>query len=244
LKVPSLFDSKESPKPQRTYRLSRSKVELYLECPRCFYLDQKLGIRRPSFPAFTLNSAVDLLLKKEFDLHRQKHEPHPLMQAYQIEAVPLWHEELNKWRNSLQGISLLHQETNLYLFGAIDDIWENAKGEWHVVDYKATSTNREIDLSDDYKAGYKKQVEFYQWLLRKRGFPVSKMAYFVFCNGIKNRPQLGGRLEFELSIVPHKGDDSWVEPTLFEIEKLLTLKEAPPPNPQCPYCQFAEKAKR
>lgn len=244
MKLSSLFDLNEPQSPSRPYRLSRSKIDLYLECPRCFYLDQKMGIHRPPLPPFSLNSAVDLLLKKEFDLHRQKRRPHPLMELYQIQAVPLWYEELDKWRNSLQGISLHHQETNLYLFGAIDDIWENQKGEWHVVDYKATSTTKEIDLSDDYKSGYKKQVEFYQWLLRKRGFPVSKVAYFVFCNGIKDRPQLGGRLEFELSIVQHEGDDSWVEPTLFEIQKLLNLKEAPPPSPQCPYCQFAEKAKK
>ena len=28
------------------FRLSRSKVELYRNCPRCFYLDRRLGIGR------------------------------------------------------------------------------------------------------------------------------------------------------------------------------------------------------
>lgn len=32
------------------FALSRSKVELFLDCPRCFYLDRRLGVARPSGP--------------------------------------------------------------------------------------------------------------------------------------------------------------------------------------------------
>ena len=52
--------------------LSRSKIDLFLKCPKCFYLDRKLGISQPSGAPFTLNMAVDTLLKKEFDVYRQK----------------------------------------------------------------------------------------------------------------------------------------------------------------------------
>lgn len=64
-------------KPQRTrnlynptsttpFRLSRSKIDLFIKCPRCFYLDRRLGVGQPpSFP-FSLNSAVDTLLKDEW----------------------------------------------------------------------------------------------------------------------------------------------------------------------------------
>ena len=61
------------------FPLSRSKLDLYLNCPRYFYLDRRLGIGRPSGPPFTLNSAVDQLLKNEFDEYRAKGEPHPLL---------------------------------------------------------------------------------------------------------------------------------------------------------------------
>ena len=46
------------------FAVSRTKIDLFRECPRCFYLDRRLGIRRPSGPPFLLNSAVDL--KKRF----------------------------------------------------------------------------------------------------------------------------------------------------------------------------------
>jgi hypothetical protein len=76
------------PKSKEPFRISRSKIDLFTECPRCFYLDQRLGIKRPDTPPFSLNNAVDLLLKKEFDIHRADATAHPLMKAYGLDAVP------------------------------------------------------------------------------------------------------------------------------------------------------------
>ena len=59
----NIFD----PKSKEPFRLSRSRLELFVDCPRCFYLDRRLGTDRPPGFPFTLNSAVDTLLKKEFD---------------------------------------------------------------------------------------------------------------------------------------------------------------------------------
>ena len=55
------------------WRLSRSKIALFMECPRCFYIDNVLGVARPPGFPFNLNSAVDALLKKEFDALRPAH---------------------------------------------------------------------------------------------------------------------------------------------------------------------------
>jgi hypothetical protein len=63
------------------FKLSRSRLEVFLSCPRCFYLDRRLGIDRVRGPAFTLNSATDTLLKKEFDAHRAAGTPHPISAA-------------------------------------------------------------------------------------------------------------------------------------------------------------------
>jgi len=54
------------------FRISRSKVDLFLNCPCCFYLDVRLGVKRPPGFPFNLNSAVDALLKKEFDHYRAR----------------------------------------------------------------------------------------------------------------------------------------------------------------------------
>ncbi|HSD56172.1 MAG TPA: hypothetical protein VLA92_03400, partial [Candidatus Saccharimonadales bacterium] len=65
------------PGQKAAFKVSRSKIELYKQCPRCFWLDVRLKIKQPSGPPFNINKAIDELFKKEFDGYRTKGEPHP-----------------------------------------------------------------------------------------------------------------------------------------------------------------------
>ena len=49
------------------FKISRSKFSNFLDCKRCFYLERVKGLKDPGMPGWSLNSAVDELLKKEFD---------------------------------------------------------------------------------------------------------------------------------------------------------------------------------
>lgn len=230
----NLFD----PKSDTPFKLSRSKIDLFFECPRCFYLDRRLGIKRPDGPPFTLNSAVDKLLKKEFDLHRAKNEAHPLMRAYGLELVPFKHERMNIWRENFKGIEFLHKQTNFLVSGAIDDVWVDKKGTIHIVDYKSTSSLKEFDLDDEWKAAYKRQMEIYQWLFQKNGFDVSPVGYFVACNGRTDVEAFDGKLEFNVKIVPYKGNNSWVEQILIDAHKCLVSDKLPKISQNCSYCGY------
>jgi len=226
------------------FTISRTKIDLFLECPRCFYLDRRLGVARPSMSGWPLNSAVDKLLKNEFDLLRKNGEAHQIMELYKIEAVPFDHPDLPVWRDDdfrHSGAKVLHKKTNFNIIGIIDDIWINRRtNEIFIVDYKATSTAKEISLDDEYKQGYKRQMEVYQWIFKQMGFKVSDTGYFVFANAGKNRPKFDGRLEFELSIISYTGSDSWVEQALFDIKKCLDSDKIPLKNPGCSYCDYRE----
>ena len=135
------------PGQKTAFKVSRSKIDLFMNCPSCFWLDRRLKITRPSGPPFQINKAVDELYKKEFDTFRKQVKPHPLMIEYKIDAVPYIHEELDKWRENFVGIQALHKPTNLLIFGAVDDIWVNPQGELIVVDYKATAKKSEVSFS-------------------------------------------------------------------------------------------------
>jgi len=227
------------------FSISRSKIDMFLNCPRCFYLDRRLGLGRPSMPGCALNSAVDRLLKNEFDLLRKNGEKHQLMVRYGIDAIPFSHPDLPIWRDDVfhyEGASVVHEPTNLKICGIVDDVWVNKKEELLIVDYKSTSTSKEISLDDEYKQGYKRQMEVYQWIFRQMGFKVNDTGYFVFANAVRNRPQFDGRLEFEMSIVSHHGDDSWVEPIIYEMKKCLESDEIPEPDPDCEFCQYRKLA--
>ncbi|MEK7609715.1 MAG: PD-(D/E)XK nuclease family protein [Patescibacteria group bacterium] len=236
----NLFD----PKSDEPFRVSRSKIDLFLNCSLCFYLDCRLGVARPPGFPFALNSAVDTLLKKEFDLHRAKKRAHPLMHAYGLkDVIPYSHEDLDIWRSNFKGIRFTHEESNLLVTGAIDDIWINSNGEVIIVDYKSTSKEEKVSLDKEWQIGYKRQMEIYQWLFRMNGFKVSSTGYFVYCNGKTDRTAFDAKLEFDIDLIPYIGDDSWVEKTLKDIRKCLMQEKPPTPADKCDYCAY-RKASR
>lgn len=224
------------------WTLSRSKIDLFSECPRCFYIDNKLGVARPPGFPFNLNSAVDALLKKELDAHRIAGTRHPLAEAYGLDAVPFAHAKMDEWRDALRsGVKYVHPPTGLTVRGGVDDIWVGKDGKLIVIDYKATSKDGKIEsLDEEWHRGYKRQIEVYQWLLRKNGFEVSDTGYWFYANATKDRPAFDGRLDFELTLVPYKGSTDWVEGTLLALKACLDSAELPAASSECDYCNYRD----
>lgn len=221
----------------KPYKLSRSKIEDFLACKRCFYLDRKCGTDKPPMYPYTLNNAVDKLLKKEFDTYRAKQEKHPYFLQHNIEAVPFYHPDMEKWRMNQRGVQYLHEPTNLLITGAVDDIWVNDNDEKIlIVDYKATSNSKTPSLEG--RDSYKRQMEIYQWLFRQIGFKVSNIGYFLYCNGDTSREALDGALHFNTTLLEHSGNDSWIEKTLFEIKECLDSNQVPKPSDNCDHCAY------
>lgn len=232
------------PKAVAPFRLSRSKLENFMKCPRCFYLDRRLGVDQPPGFPFTLNSAVDTLLKKEFDILRGKKKPHKLFKDFGVEAVPFDHPKMDTWRETREGLQSVHEESGFLVTGAVDDIWQNPKGELHVVDYKSTSKNGEVTLDADWQRSYKNQMEIYQWLLSRQpeGFAVSPVAYFVYVNGRTDVEMFDGKLEFDIKIIPYQGDNSWVADMLVKAKELLSQDTLPQPSSECDFCLYRKQA--
>lgn len=232
------------PESKTPYKLSRTGIDSFVKCPRCFYLDKRLGISQPPGYPFTLNTAVDHLLKKEFDVHRKAKSTHPLMEKYGIDAIPFDHEKLPDWRENFVGVQFLHKPTNLLIAGAIDDVWADKEGNLMVVDYKATATERKTDLTDEKWPAYFRQMEIYQWLLRQNGHKVNDTGYFVYCNGLKDREAFDGKLEFDIEIISHEGNDSWVEETIIKAHECLLQNNIPESNRDCDYCKYRRVAEK
>lgn len=235
----NLFD----PRAADPFRVSRSRIDLFLNCSRCFYIDRRLGVDRPPGFPFSLNSAVDVLLKKEFDMHRAHGTAHPLMARYDVDAVPLSDKRMDEWRDSLRrGIQYHHRATNLVVTGGVDDVWVNPSGELIIVDYKATSKSGEVSLDADWQIGYKRQMEVYQWLFRQNGFKVSDTGYFVYCNGNADAKAFDARLEFDIKLIPYTGKTDWIESTLADLHKCLVANVVPISSRDCDYCAYRAAA--
>ena len=230
------------------FKVSRSKIELFMQCQRCYWLDVRLKIKRPSSPPFNINKAIDELFKKEFDVYRKQGKPHPLMVDNQIKAVPYQHEELEKWRENFVGVVHLHQPSNLHIFGAVDDVWVDEDGKLVVVDYKATAKDKpvkQLGPEGGWQDMYRRQMEIYQWLLRQNGFDVSDTGYFVYATGMQDREGFHNVVEFETHVFPHHGSSDWVEKTVMEMKKVMDSDKMPPVGKAamggvCEFCEYAK----
>ncbi len=239
-----------SPSSKEPFKISRSKIDLFTECPRCAYLDLRFGVKRPSMPAFSLNNAVDELLKREFDIHRTQGSVHPLLERYGLDAIPFADNRLEEWRDALRrGITYLHTPTNILVRGGIDDVWINPAGELIIVDYKATSKKKGPSTEEDLYDSYRRQMEIYQWLFRRNEFSVSPTGYFVYANGKSDAHAFDGKLEFDIELIPYTGSDIWIEPTIFSIKEMLMGNEVPAVGTAfgggpCEYCTYREQAEK
>ncbi len=229
------------PDSEKPFKLSRSKVDNFVSCKRCFYIDRRLGVGHPPGFPFNINSAVDELLKKEFDRYRKAGKPHPYMDSVSRNLIPYKHDQLDEWRENFKGVQYLHEETNLIFTGAVDDLWlDTDSKEVVVVDYKATSKNSEVTIDADWQQGYRRQMDFYQWLLRKNELQVSDIGYFVYCNGDKQQPSFDNKVHFDVSVLEYKGDGSWIEDTIAQIKQLLDQDSVPEYSENCDYCTYIQ----
>lgn len=223
------------------FKFSRSKVELFVECPLCFYMDRVKGVSRPPGFPFSLNNAVDALFKKEFDYYRELQQSHPLVIANGLDLVPFQEARMEDWRNNFKGIQATYKGYKFY--GAVDDIWVDKDGVLYVVDYKATAKEEAIkELSTaSYHDTYRRQMEFYQWLLIQNGFKVSNTGYFVYSTGDNTLPNFNDELKFRTHLIPYTGSQAWVEGTLNEMLACASSSNFPESNTECTHCKFVKE---
>jgi hypothetical protein len=164
------------------------------------------------------------------------------MKQYSVDAVPFKHADLDAWRDNFTGIAYHHEPTGLVVSGAVDDIWQQPDGKLIVVDYKATSKEGKIEsLADSsWEDQYRRQIGVYQWLFAKNGFEVLPTGYFVYANGKFDADGFNDTLTFETTLVPCKGDSSWIEPTLHKIKECLDNETFPESGAKCEFCPYRE----
>ena len=254
-----------NPDNEYPFELSRGAIDLSITCPGCFWLEKAAGVKKQDSIPFTLNSNTDVLLKRDQDQYRGE-RPSPIMISAGLEHLrPFAHPDLELWVDSMnfgktdRHFNTLHEETNIKFGGGLDDVFENIEtGELHIVDYKSTSQDGSgkanpdpLDESflqpptdpkkRDFKAGYRRQAEMYQWILRRKGYKVSDTAYFLYVDAL-SRGRNGmlidqdphtAWMEFEAQIIPYEGNDSWVEGALFRAKELVQQEEPVPHADDC-----------
>jgi len=227
--------------PDKIFKISRSKIELFFNCPTCFYKDAKIGLRKPPMPGWAINSAVDDLLKKEMDYCRSQDRPHGIFKENGLNIKPFIHEDIEKWQHTFTGIQYNDEKHNFLFYGGVDDIMIDEDDKLVVVDFKATAKKADIlssaDVYDNGKS-YKRQLEIYSWLLQKNNFDVSNTGYLMYYNGDASKPHLGKEMHFRRTLVPFELDTSWIDPMVDDIYNCLQKDEIPYGNDNCEECIY------
>ena len=227
-----------------TFKISRSKIELFYNCPTCFYKDVKLGLRKPPSPGWAINSAVDALMKKEMDYCRREDRPHAIFKENGLNIKPFHHEDIEKWQNAFSGIQYHDKEHNLLLYGGVDDIMVNENEKLVVIDFKATAKAAEIITSADvYDNGepYKRQLEIYSWLLKNNDFQVDDTGYLLYYNGDASKPHLGQEMHFRRTLVSFELDTSWINPLIENMFDCLQQDSTPDLDVEnCEQCRYLD----
>ena len=243
----------------KDFIISRSRFDEFMSCCRCFYLKTNKGLMSPSTPGWTLNTLTDTLLKKEFDECRKKQEPHRIMIQNNLNHLVPYKSEiikdkngndkllLDEWRDSIHyGLKHRFKETNIILQGGIDDVWFDTKTEeLVVVDYKSQhkkdGVSQDTYFDDPYKESYKRQLNYYAYLLKGMGHRVSSDAYLYICNAKEVEEGFHGKMLFDEVLIHHEIKTDYLEEEIQKMIDTINSEEIPEGHASCENCAYARQ---
>jgi hypothetical protein len=110
-----------------------------------------------------------------------------------------------------------------------------------VVDYKSTSKKDIPSLEGGFGDSYKRQMDIYQWLLDRAGYPVNQIGFFLYVNGVKDGGFFDGttgRMFFTTTLIPYRGDTSWVDETVSNAVSCFQSDQIPRIQGECDTCRY------
>ncbi len=225
------------------FPISRTKVDLFFDCKRCFFFDLKFGIKRPHGTPLVLNNKIIQQVKKEFDFFREKKKPHPEIIKLKRGFIPSNHENLLKWKNSFNGVFFVDKKTNLKFHGTIDDLWFDNQTNSHIsVIFKSTSRKDQLNQSEIWD-GYWKQLSFYSFLLSKNSIEMSQSGLILYIN-VLNEDNFEKEIKLDFNLFEQILDFSWIENTIENIHELLNKDAIPDQNRKCKFCNYFNNIKK
>lgn len=217
----------------KNHWISRSKIDLFLECSRCFWLDVKKNIRRPEGIKGTfIGAKYDPLLKKQFDYYRQMKTVPEFLEKNNLRLYED-KSEISRWRHKL---FFFHKDHQVYYYGKIDDLLVDSQGRAVPFDFKTTlSKERPVYNSE------KRQLEIYGYLLKKNGLVVASFGY-IYIVKIHIDDDFQKKEERELVKVDNLEFEKYDE-ILKKLKEVLDSDVSPNPSLTCQFCQYQNSVK-
>lgn len=156
-----------------TISLSPSKLNLFRECPRCFWDAYAGETPRPRGIMASLPGGMDLIMKRYVDQFRGKLPPglEGKIPGVLFNDMVL----MKRWRFWKTGPSYQDKDRQIILVGALDDCLVDG-GFYIPLDWKTKGA----EPKDDGSQYYQTQLDCYNLMLEFSGFPVRDEGWLVY----------------------------------------------------------------
>lgn len=217
--------------------LSPSKLNLFTECPRCFWdtYTGKCPKPRGVFPS--LPGGMDRIIKSYADRHRGTL---PEVLKGKVPGVLL--ADINKikqWRHWKTGLTYFDKDHNIKLIGGLDDCLVD--GEYYIpLDWKSKGS----EPSDSGEQYYQAQLDCYNLMLASEGYKTRNEGYLVYLYPTDCIDSIHGR-------TLDNGIAAFFKTSIYKLEcsadraKELVIKAAeclrgkrPTSVPSCEHCRY------
>jgi CRISPR/Cas system-associated exonuclease Cas4 (RecB family) len=202
-------------------------LNLFQECPRCFWLHYNEKVQRPRGISPSLPGGMDLVIKKYFDQYRGGLPPE--LEGKVVGSLIPDLGLMNRWRNWRTGLTYHREDLDAELFGALDDCL--IEGEYFIpLDYKTRGYAPKEGDSEKY---YQTQLDAYHLLLTKNGYQTKNYAYLIYYYPQEVRAD--GVVIFNIEPVKINSDSNRVK-SIFEAAVNLLRGPIPKNHSECEYC--------
>ena len=217
------------------FKISRTKIDLYFDCKRCFYIDQKYGIKRPHGAALVINNHIVNKFKKNLEILRNTKTIIPETTLISESGfTALDHPRVSHWTDPFKGIESFHKTTNMTVNASIDDIWTDDEKCYPVI---IKSISRESkDVENSIWPGYTRQLSLYGHLLQNNDLEIGDFGMIVIINTENDLDH--SNLNFKFYIFKRNLELNWIDTTLSEIKILLENDNYPKISNNCKFCNY------
>lgn len=206
--------------------LSASSLNLFIECPRCFWLEQNKKLKRPRGPFPSIAIGLDSIVKKYFDNYRRTEQLPPLLgeklKGRLIDFLPksLWY--------NLPPLSAS-------LLGKLDECIVDEEGYYLALDHKTRSSS-----PSSIHGAFQLQLDIYTLLLLKNNFKTRNIGFLVYYIPEEGLLHQGFPFKVEIKKIttnPERAEE------IFRKAVGILRQDLPQASENCEYCNWLAQNK-
>ena len=216
--------------------LSNSRLGLFTECPRCFWLDLNAGIKRPDTIFPSLPGGLDAQFKRYFDQFRARADLPPEVKGKLPGQLLSDVEIINRWRDWRRGIRYTPPWAEVELMGALDECLLDEAGFYYPLDYKTRGYAPKAETHEYYQD----QMNLYTLLLEGNGHTTKRLAYLLYYHPVAVKEH--GLIQFDVSVQEVQTDPDAAERLVTDALAVLN-GPAPTRSSSCGFCRWTSALK-